>query len=166
MKTNSTRSAAAAATALVTEAWEAVGASFGRFCLTTGMATLVGMMEEDATRLCGRRYRRSGSTALDDLRAKRSQIIRHDLVQQAIFADRDQLPFENGSAHRTGAAGHRRRGKSPFPKFAEAVRRFDPPVCTLLLVGGELPSIEERRASSVITGREPGITLRGHIGRK
>ena len=52
MKTNSTRSAAAAATALVTEAWEAVGASFERFCLTAGIATLAKMMEEDATQLC------------------------------------------------------------------------------------------------------------------
>jgi transposase-like protein len=60
MKTNRTRSAAAAATAVVTEAWEAVGASFERFCLTAGIATLAKMMEEDATQLCGGRYRRSG----------------------------------------------------------------------------------------------------------
>ena len=63
MKTNSTRPAAAAATAVVTEAWEAVGASFERFCLTAGIATLAGMMEEDTARLCGGRYRRSGDKA-------------------------------------------------------------------------------------------------------
>jgi len=60
MKTNSTRHAAAA-TAPVIKAWEAVGSSFERFCLTAGVATLAAMMEEDATQLCGRRYVRSGS---------------------------------------------------------------------------------------------------------
>ena len=35
-----------AATALVTDAWDAVGASFERFCLTAGVATLTRMMEE------------------------------------------------------------------------------------------------------------------------
>ena len=62
MKTNSTRPAAAA-TAVITEAWEAVGASFERFCLTAGIATLAGMMEEDTARLCGGRYRRSSDKA-------------------------------------------------------------------------------------------------------
>ena len=57
MKTNSTRSAVNA-TAVVTEAWEAVGASFERFCLSAGIATLTKMMEEDATALCGGRYER------------------------------------------------------------------------------------------------------------
>ena len=33
-----------AATALVTDAWDAVGASFERFCLTAGVATLTRMM--------------------------------------------------------------------------------------------------------------------------
>ena len=46
------------ATALVTEAWDAVGASFERFCLTAGVTTLARMMEEDATALCGRRHER------------------------------------------------------------------------------------------------------------
>jgi putative transposase len=40
------------------EAWQQVGASFERFCLTAGIATLAGMMEADATRLCGVRYGR------------------------------------------------------------------------------------------------------------
>ena len=31
-----------AATALVTDAWDAVGASFERFCLTAGVATVGG----------------------------------------------------------------------------------------------------------------------------
>ena len=64
MKTNSTRPAANA-TALVTEAWEAVGASFERFCLTAGVATLAKMMEEDAIALCGRRYERSDGKSAD-----------------------------------------------------------------------------------------------------
>ena len=34
-------------------------ASFERFCLTTGLATLAGMLEEDATRVCGPRYGRA-----------------------------------------------------------------------------------------------------------
>ena len=41
-------------------AWENVAASFERFCLTAGIATLAEMMEQDATRLCGARHERSG----------------------------------------------------------------------------------------------------------
>jgi transposase-like protein len=44
--------------AIIEEAWQQVGASFERFCLTAGIATLAGMMEADATRLCGERYGR------------------------------------------------------------------------------------------------------------
>jgi len=44
--------------AMVEEAWQQVGASFERFCLTAGIATLAGMMEGDAARLCGVRYGR------------------------------------------------------------------------------------------------------------
>jgi transposase-like protein len=51
------------ATALVEGAWQAVGASFERFCLMTGIATLSQMMTEDAERLCGPRHGRSGSRA-------------------------------------------------------------------------------------------------------
>src|SRR3954467_13127224 len=47
-------------TALVKEAWQDVGASFERFCLTAGIATLSRMMTEDAERLCGPRHGRSG----------------------------------------------------------------------------------------------------------
>ena len=32
----------------IEEAWQEVGASFERFCLTAGLATLSSMMEEDA----------------------------------------------------------------------------------------------------------------------
>src|SRR6266852_656357 len=42
--------------AIVEEAWQEVGASFERFCLTAGIATLAGMMEVDTARLCGGRY--------------------------------------------------------------------------------------------------------------
>ena len=48
------------ATALVKDAWQDVGASFERFCLTAGIATLSRMMMEDAERLCGPRHGRSG----------------------------------------------------------------------------------------------------------
>jgi putative transposase len=44
--------------AIVEEAWQQVGASFERFCLTAGIASLAGMMEADAARLCGERYGR------------------------------------------------------------------------------------------------------------
>src|SRR3954447_19263413 len=42
----------------VEEAWRDVGASFERFCLTAGIATLADMMERDAAELCGPRYGR------------------------------------------------------------------------------------------------------------
>jgi putative transposase len=53
-----TTSAAIDSGAVVEDAWQDVGASFERFCLATGVATLAGMMEEDASRLCGPRYGR------------------------------------------------------------------------------------------------------------
>ena len=40
-------------------AWENVTASFERFCLTAGIATLSEMMEQDAVELCGSRHERS-----------------------------------------------------------------------------------------------------------
>ena len=55
----STTSAAVVPAAIIEEAWQEVGASFERFCLTTGPATLAGMLEEDATRVCGPRYGRA-----------------------------------------------------------------------------------------------------------
>ena len=54
-----TTSAAIGAGAIVEEAWQEVGASFERFCLTAGIATLSGMLEEDTARLCGSRYGRA-----------------------------------------------------------------------------------------------------------
>lgn len=43
----------------VETAWEAVTASFERFCLTAGIATLSEMMEQDAVALCGTRHERN-----------------------------------------------------------------------------------------------------------
>lgn len=43
---------------LLKEAWQEVGASFERFCLTAGIASLSEMMEQDAAELCGPRYGR------------------------------------------------------------------------------------------------------------
>ena len=51
------------ATALVEGAWQDVGASFERFCLTTGIATLTRMMTEDTERLCGPRHGRTEARA-------------------------------------------------------------------------------------------------------
>ena len=55
---NSTTPAGGFPAAIVEEAWQQVGASFERFCLTAGIATLAGMMERDAAGLCGVRYGR------------------------------------------------------------------------------------------------------------
>jgi putative transposase len=54
----STTPAGVVPAAIVEEAWQQVGASFERFCLTAGIATLAGMMEGDAAGLCGVRYGR------------------------------------------------------------------------------------------------------------
>jgi len=42
--------------AAVAEAWQQVGASFDRFCLTAGLSALSQMMEQDVAELCGPRY--------------------------------------------------------------------------------------------------------------
>ena len=55
----STTLAAVVPASIIEDAWQAVGASFERFCLTTGLATLADMLEEDATRVCGPRYGRA-----------------------------------------------------------------------------------------------------------
>src|SRR4249919_924257 len=60
---DTTTSAAVVPAAIVEEAWQEVGASFERFCLTAGIATLSDMMEEDAARLCGPRYGRAEDKA-------------------------------------------------------------------------------------------------------
>jgi hypothetical protein len=54
----STTLAAVVPAAIVEETWQEVGASFERFCLTAGIATLTKIMEEDAVQLCGSRYGR------------------------------------------------------------------------------------------------------------
>jgi transposase-like protein len=59
MKKDITVPAAVDAAALVEEAWQDVGASFERFCLTAGIATLESMLEEDTARLCGSRHARA-----------------------------------------------------------------------------------------------------------
>ena len=59
----STTSAAVIPAVIVEAAWQEVGASFERFCLTAGIATLAQMMEADAARLCGPRYGRAEGKA-------------------------------------------------------------------------------------------------------
>jgi putative transposase len=59
----STTPAGVVPAAMIEEAWQQVGASFERFCLTAGIATLAGMMEGDASRLCGVRYSRDDGKA-------------------------------------------------------------------------------------------------------
>jgi putative transposase len=60
MKRNTTP-AASEAMALVEQAWQDVGASFERFCLTAGIATLSSMLEADAVQLCGPRHGRDSA---------------------------------------------------------------------------------------------------------
>ncbi len=60
-KTITTR--ASDATTMVEAAWQTVGESFDRFCLTAGIASLTQMMEEDSKRLCGPRHGRSDQRA-------------------------------------------------------------------------------------------------------
>ena len=55
----STTSVSVVPAAIVEDALQDVRASFERFCLTAGLATLASMMEEDATCLCGSRYGRA-----------------------------------------------------------------------------------------------------------
>ena len=55
-----TTSAAVVPTAIVEDAWQAVGASFERFCTTAGTATLTGMPVADATRIGGPPYGTAG----------------------------------------------------------------------------------------------------------
>jgi len=55
---NSTTSDPDVAGGIVEQAWQEVGASFERFCLNAGLATLASMMEQDARELCGPRYGR------------------------------------------------------------------------------------------------------------
>ena len=50
---------AGAVAAGIEAAWENVTASFERFCLTAGVATLAEMMERDAVELCGPRHGRN-----------------------------------------------------------------------------------------------------------
>src|SRR5256885_291323 len=57
MRKSNTPSAASGA-GIVAEAWQGVGASFERFCLTAGIATLAEMLEHDTARLCGPRHAR------------------------------------------------------------------------------------------------------------
>src|SRR6266403_1522359 len=54
----STTPAGVVPAAIVEEAWQQVGASFERFCLTAGIATSAGMTEGAAAGLCGVRYGR------------------------------------------------------------------------------------------------------------
>ena len=49
----------AGATAIVQEAYQEVEASFERFCLSAGLATLTEILEADASALCGARHGRS-----------------------------------------------------------------------------------------------------------
>ena len=56
--TKTVSSSAPDSAAMVKDAWQDVGASFERFCLTAGIATLTEMMERDAAALCGGRYDR------------------------------------------------------------------------------------------------------------
>jgi hypothetical protein len=56
--TKATMSRTLAVTHRMEEAWRAVDACFGRFCLTAGIETLQAMMAADVEDLCGKRHAR------------------------------------------------------------------------------------------------------------
>ena len=56
------------------KSWHAVGASFERFCLTAGITTLSGMLEEDAVSLFGSRYGRTTGKAGHRWRKTRGKV--------------------------------------------------------------------------------------------
>ena len=57
--TKTTLTRATPVTPRLEEAWQAVDACFGRFCLTAGIEALQGMMAADVDDLCGERHARS-----------------------------------------------------------------------------------------------------------
>ena len=57
--TRTTISRTLAVTPRMEEAWQAMDACFGRFCLTAGVEALQAMMAADVEDLCGRRHARS-----------------------------------------------------------------------------------------------------------
>jgi putative transposase len=57
--TKTTLTRATPVTPRLEEAWQAVDACFGRFCLTAGIEALQGMMAADVDDLCGDRHARS-----------------------------------------------------------------------------------------------------------
>lgn len=59
LATRTTTSRTLAVTPRMAEAWQAVDACFGRFCLTAGVEALQAMMVTDVEDLCGRRHSRS-----------------------------------------------------------------------------------------------------------
>ena len=61
--TKSTTTRPSPVTPHVLEAWNNVGDSFERFCLTAGVETLQSMMEADAVDLCGERHARTSGRA-------------------------------------------------------------------------------------------------------
>ena len=75
----------------IEEAWQEVDASFERFCLTAGLATLSGMMEEDAVQLCGPRYGRKDGKAghrcgnLAGVQSKTGAILRNVILSPSIM---------------------------------------------------------------------------------
>ena len=82
----STTSAAVVPSAIIEDAWQEVGASFERFCLTTGVATLAGMLEEDATRVCGPRYGRAVRLPEGDVPAPKGAGVSKSAVSRRFVA--------------------------------------------------------------------------------
>src|SRR5438093_1588840 len=143
-----TTSAGVIPAAIVEAAWQEVGASFERFCLTAGIATLAHMMEEDAARLCGPRYGRAEGKAghrwgewmaadLSELDLLIIQIdgihIEEDLILLAAIGIDGQ-----GGKHPLGVI----EGASENAAVAQALldnlsgRGLDPKVCRLFIIDG------------------------------
>ena len=113
----STTAAGVVPAAIVEEAWQQVGASFERFCLTAGIATLAGMMEGDATRLCGVCYGRDDGK--DGYRWGRTKGKLGFHASTGARSNWRGLACVPATAARSGC----RAGKQPWPRIGSASGR-------------------------------------------
>ena len=98
----------------IEEAWREVGASFERFCLTAGLATLSSMMEEDAVQLCGPRYGRGGRQGRASLGEDQREIGLPTVLARGILSIEGRVEqgaiFQHGAGDIEQAVGDRSEG--------------------------------------------------------
>ena len=125
----STTSAAVVPAAIIEDAWQEVGASFERFCLTTGLATLADMLEEDATRVCGPRYGRTEgrdghrwgrTTGKVGFHGGKVEIER-PVVSYRVYSGADNMHFQESSVVTT----HETYSSGAFSGYADGIMGAD-----------------------------------------